>query len=158
VEVAVVEVAVIKATVGEVLADNAPVPPFEYIHPCPYVVAPVPPFATPMVLPFHVPEVIVPSVVMLLDPAQVDRAVFSTLFSASDAFRFAVLVPASVVAPEAYSRSPGVYDVRPVPPYTTPILVVADTTPLFACSGPFRLSRYRVPDIFLLDSLRGDSA
>ncbi len=26
----------------------------------------------------------------------------------------------------------------PVPPYNTPTDVVADTTPLFACSGPFR--------------------
>ena len=30
-------------------------------------------------------------------------------------------------------------DVKPVPPYTTPTDVVADTRPLFACRGPFRL-------------------
>lgn len=33
--------------------------------------------------------------------------------------------------------------VSPVPPYTTPTDVVADTTPLFACSGPFRVLRVR---------------
>ncbi len=38
-------------------------------------------------------------------------------------------------------------DVRPVPPYTTPTDVVADTRPLFACRGPFRVPRYRFPEI-----------
>ena len=33
----------------------------------------------------------------------------------------------------------GAKDVDPVPPYSTPIDVVAPTTPLFAWSGPFRL-------------------
>ena len=33
----------------------------------------------------------------------------------------------------------GAKDVDPVPPYSTPIEVVAPTTPLFAWSGPFRL-------------------
>ena len=45
----------------------------------------------------------------------------------------------------AYRTSPDIYDVRPVPPYTTPIDVVADTTPLFACRGPFRRPRFNVP-------------
>ena len=43
------------------------------------VVAPVPPLATAMAVPFQVPLVIVPKVVMLLLPAQVLSAVFSTL-------------------------------------------------------------------------------
>ena len=34
-------------------------------------------------------------------------------------------------------------DVSPVPPYTTPTDVVADTRPLFACRGPFRVPRVR---------------
>ena len=34
-------------------------------------------------------------------------------------------------------------DVKPVPPYTTPTDVVADTRPLFACRGPFRVPRVR---------------
>jgi hypothetical protein len=38
--------------------------------------------------------------------------------------------------------------VRPVPPYNTPTEVVAETTPLFACNGPFKLSIVKpfVPD------------
>ena len=39
---------------------------------------------------------------------------------------------------DAYSMSPVVYPVCPVPPYSAPIDVVAETTPLFACSGPLR--------------------
>lgn len=35
--------------------------------------------------------------------------------------------------------------VRPVPPYMTPIDVVALTTPPFACSGPFRLEIVKPP-------------
>jgi len=34
--------------------------------------------------------------------------------------------------------------VAPVPPYNTPIDVVAETTPLFACSGPFNVPRVNV--------------
>lgn len=49
VEVAVVEVEVIHATVGDVELVRAFVPPDECIQPCPKVVAPVPPFATPTV-------------------------------------------------------------------------------------------------------------
>ena len=50
---------------------------------CPlvYVVCPVPPWSTAMVVPCQVPALIVPRVVMLVVPAQVDRAVFSTLFN-----------------------------------------------------------------------------
>jgi len=40
------DVATIYATVGEVEATKAPVPPLEYIHPCPKEVWPVPPFET----------------------------------------------------------------------------------------------------------------
>jgi hypothetical protein len=43
------------------------------------VVAPVPPLATAIAVPFQTPLLIVPKVVMLLLPAQVLRAVFSTL-------------------------------------------------------------------------------
>ena len=44
---------------------------------------------------------IVPSVMRLVDPAQVERAVFSTLFKARVVLRFEVDVPASVPVPEA---------------------------------------------------------
>lgn len=43
------------------------------------LVNPVPPLATAIVVPLQVPVEIVPSVVMFVDPAQVDKAVFSTL-------------------------------------------------------------------------------
>lgn len=36
-------------------------------------------------------------------------------------------------------------EVRPVPPYSTPTDVVAETTPLLACSGPFRVEMVRPP-------------
>ena len=36
-------------------------------------------------------------------------------------------------------------DVRPVPPYSTPTEVVAETTPLFACSGPLSVPNVSVP-------------
>ena len=126
----------------------------------------------------------VPRVVIFVVPAQVERAVFSTLLRAREVFRFAVVVPAKVPVPLAYMTSPRVYAVnpvpprltanvpvvsdtamprvdvadrvypelalptnrfpydgavvRPVPPYSTPMDVVADTVPAFACNGPFR--------------------
>jgi hypothetical protein len=54
-----------------------------------------------MAVPFQVPEVMVPKVVMFVEPAQVERAVFSTLFKERVALRLAVEVPASVPVPEA---------------------------------------------------------
>ena len=42
--------------------------------------------------PLHVPVVMVPRVVRLVLPAQVESAVFSTLLRASDVFRLAVVV------------------------------------------------------------------
>jgi hypothetical protein len=43
-------------------------------------------------------------------------------------------------------------DVSPVPPYTTPIEEVADTTPAFACSGPLRPeNRASVPTLATVD-------
>jgi hypothetical protein len=44
-----------------------------------YVVCPVPPLLAAIAVAFHVPVVIVPSVIILVDPTQVDNAVFSTL-------------------------------------------------------------------------------
>ena len=35
--------------------------------------------------------------------------------------------------------------VQPVPPYTTPMDVVAETRPLFAWSGPLRVDMVRPP-------------
>ncbi len=49
-----------------------------------------------------------PRVMMLVDPAQVDSAVFSTLFRARLLLRLAVVVPARVPVPDAYTRSPRV--------------------------------------------------
>lgn len=41
----------------------------------------------------------------------------------------------------------GENDVAPVPPYTTPIDVVAETIPAFACSGPLKdVSRVNLPE------------
>ena len=45
------------------------------------VVEPVPPFARAIVVPFHVPVVIVPRVVIFEEPAHVESAVFSTFHS-----------------------------------------------------------------------------
>ncbi len=50
-------------------------------------------------------------------------------------------VAVSVYPPDELPNSNCPYigaDVSPVPPYSTPIDVVADTTPLLACRGPFR--------------------
>jgi hypothetical protein len=76
--------------------------------------------ASPIAVPFHTPEVIVPKVMRLVPPAHVDRAVFSTLFNAKEFFKFAVVVPASDPVPFAYRRSPTVYEDKPVPPDDTP--------------------------------------
>ncbi len=49
------------------------------------------------------------------------------------------VVAVSVYPPEELPTSTCPYDgaeVNPVPPYNTPTDVVAETTPLFACSGP----------------------
>ena len=59
---AVVEVATKYATVGEVEADSAPVPPEENIHPCPKVVAPVPPWETESVPEMFPSEMQVPAI------------------------------------------------------------------------------------------------
>ena len=75
--------------------------PSELSQPWPKEVWPVPPLLTAIVVPPQVPEVIVPSVVKFAEPAQVDRAVFSTLFKARVVLRFGVLVPARVPVPEA---------------------------------------------------------
>ena len=63
-------------------------------------------------------------------------------------------VAVSVYPPDELPTSIFPYDgaeVKPVPPYNTPILVVAETTPLLACSGPFseppRVSVPIVPDV-----------
>ena len=52
----------------------------------PNAVNPVPPLATAIVVPFHVPAVMVPNVVMLVDPAHVDNAVFSTFANPTSVF------------------------------------------------------------------------
>ena len=70
-------------------------------------------------MPFHVPVVTVPRLTIFVDPDHVDSAVFSTLFKDNEDFRFKVEVPASVVGPDAYSNSPGVYSDIPVPPRFT---------------------------------------
>ena len=62
---------------------------------------PVPPLLAAMAVALHVPDPMVPSVVMFAVPAHVVSAVFSTLPSARDDFKFAVEVPASVPVPDA---------------------------------------------------------
>lgn len=54
-----------------------------------------------MVVPFHVPLVMLPRVAILVEPVHVERAVFSTLLSPSVVFRFAVDVPAREPVPFA---------------------------------------------------------
>ena len=51
-----------------------------------FVVAPVPPFTRLMAVPFHVPVAMVPRVVIFEEPAQVERAVFSTLLNPTSPF------------------------------------------------------------------------
>ena len=99
------------------------------------VVAPVPPFDTPIAVAFHTPVPIVPSVVKFVEPVQVDRAVFSTRLSPKVVLRLAVVVPVKVVAPEAYKTSPKVQEANPVPPFATDS-VPAETTPETADNAP----------------------
>lgn len=79
----------------------------------------MPPLFTAIAVPFHVPADMLPRVVMFVEPAQVDSAVFSTLFNASVVFRFTVDVPANEPVPFAYNTSPRVYELSPVPPRFT---------------------------------------
>lgn len=67
---------------------NAVAPAFTRINwfAVPNAVNPVPPLATAIVVPVHVPDVIVPNVVMLVDPAHVDNAVFSTFANPTSVF------------------------------------------------------------------------
>ena len=45
-------------------------------------------------------------------------------------------------------------EVRPVPPYNTPIEVVAETTPLLACKGPFNESMIK----FVVEAVTAEMA
>jgi hypothetical protein len=65
----------------------------------PNAVNPVPPLPTAIVDPFHVPDVIVPNVVMLADPAHVDNAVFSTLANPTSDFVTADHAGAAEIVP-----------------------------------------------------------
>jgi hypothetical protein len=65
----------------------------------PNAVNPVPPLATAIVVPFHVPAVMVPNVVMLVDPAHVDNAVFSTFAKPTSAFVTADQTGAAEIVP-----------------------------------------------------------
>ena len=58
-----------------------------------------------------------------------------------DMFSEEVANPMKVLFGPPISRDDEAIDVKPVPPYTTPIDVVAVTNPLFACRGPFRVPR-----------------
>ncbi len=64
-------------------------------------------------------------------------------------------VAVSVYPPFALPSSICPYDgavVNPVPPYITPIDVVAETTPAFACSGPLSVEpSVRVPTLANVD-------
>ena len=64
-----------------------------------------------------------------------------------DMFSEEVANPMKVLFGPPISRDDEAIDVKPVPPYTTPIDVVAVTNPLFACRGPFRVFKYKLPDI-----------
>ena len=58
------------------------------------------------------------------------------------------LVAVKVYPPEEFPTSSCPYvgaDVSPVPPYSTPMEEVAETTPLFACRGPLRFARVSPP-------------
>jgi hypothetical protein len=60
-------------------------------------------------------------------------------------------VDISVYPPRALPTSKLPYEgavVRPVPPYSTPTEVVAESTPLFACIGPFRVPRVKAENVF----------
>jgi hypothetical protein len=61
-----------------------------------------------------------------------------------DMFSEEVANPMKVLFGPPISRDDEAIDVKPVPPYTTPIDVVAVTNPLFACRGPFRVPRVNV--------------
>ena len=76
----------------------------------------MPPLATAIVVPFQTPVPIVPSVVKFVEPAQVVRAVFSTLFKARVALRLAVVVEVIADVPFPTRTLPRVCVVAPVPP------------------------------------------
>ena len=85
----------------------------------PKPVRPVPPLAAAIVVPFQVPLVIVPSVVRLVEPAQVERAVFSTLFKSMEALRLVVVVLVIAPVPFPTKTWPTPRVVAPVPPLAT---------------------------------------
>ncbi len=55
-------------------------------------------YASAIVVPFQVPDDIVPKVVILVVPSQVLNAVFSTLFKLKSVFTSAILLPSIPVA------------------------------------------------------------
>jgi hypothetical protein len=57
--------------------------------------------ASPIAVPFQIPVTMVPRVVRFVEPAHVERAVFSTLFKPRVVLRFAVEVPAREPVPFA---------------------------------------------------------
>ena len=92
-----------------------------------------------------------PMGVLLIVPPLIVRASV-TCASEADPTKFAKAMLSVEVAESVYPvplptkscPKEGVV-VSPVPPYTTPIEVVADTTPLLACSGPLSEERVSPP-------------
>ncbi len=70
------------------------------------VVEPVPPLFTEIVVPPQTPVAIVPRVVIFVEPTQVDKAVFSTLFKAIEVLRLAVDVAERVEPFVEYNTPP----------------------------------------------------
>ena len=76
-------------TVPDELTGNAWIAPVPLPYKTPLdasVAAPVPPYAGLITAPFQSPVLIVPNVLKFVEPAQVDKAIFSTLPSPTSAF------------------------------------------------------------------------
>jgi hypothetical protein len=87
------------------------------------VLIPVPPYRAPIAVPFQVPVPTVPSVVMLVEPAQVDRAVFSTLARPTLLLASEVIQAGSAYEPEVRTMLAVVIPFTAVPVSEPPEIV-----------------------------------
>ena len=103
----------------------------------PKPVRPVPPEVAAMVVPFQVPLVIVPRVVRFAEPAQVESAVFSTLFKSMEALRLVVVVLVIAPVPFPTKTWPAPRVMAPVPPLATVSWFVRARVPMVAVPETF---------------------
>ena len=118
-------------TVGDVDAESAPVAPFEYIHPCPNVFAPVPPLATGSAVVSESDPSDAVCAKRFVVVAILNHPVPETESKVEDAFTSEVFVPATVKLPRTVEEA---LEINPLAMVPKPerLKVLAESAPKFA--------------------------